>query len=1029
MTAIQTKRICEGYEPIPGYVLEELLGRGGFGEVWRASAPGGIKKAVKFVFGAQDQKGALRELRSLERIKGVKHPFLLTLERFEAVENQLVIVTELADCSLEDEFKRRLKHGSCGITRDVLISYLHDAADALDYLHEQYQLQHLDIKPGNLLLVGGHVKVADFGLLKDLREVDCSAVDGLTPVYAPPEVFDGRPTMNSDQYSLAVMYQELLTGSRPFGGRTIAQLATQHVHSAPNLEPLPPSDRPIIARALEKNPDRRFDSCKEFVEALRARRGRASAVASFGHELSADDTESDSALTGRVPAVEDLPQLSNNEAAAGSGSGTNVLVVAIGGTGAQCIQELRRRSTEAGGETLDLHSVLIDTDRETIDSLNAVESPQSDSCCTVIHTPLRTAHEYRHRDTERLKTISRRWIYNVPRSGATEGMRPLGRLALVDHGRMVIERLDGAIEALAAAEGDGSPMVYVVGSLTGGTSSGMYLDVVHLLRHLMDQAGMEGVQILSLLSTASHKSDPARPLATLVTQAALKEMCHFLQAGNGYPGDAGANWPSVPAARTPLKNVYLISDAPADSAALPGIETISSYIWTDITGASELLAAARRLQTSEGTAIVPPSVRSVGVVPLSNEPRLQQSLLASAVVRNLLKSWLGVPTQERQNATPLADRVMRRIGLAPDAIIQATSHYLSQEQRVRPVLQAIARLPRHQQRDRVAVSAALAPVVESLIQESDLRSSVTGVVNHLQREMFVGLHDRRADVSSLVECLNTVHEKTIAAIGQLRRFDIAPPTSGEDAYRIFGDIAARLIAARQLELICGGLIWLKGRLARFAETLSQAIALVTKSQAGQEHHCRELLGRVRSEFESAVLRLHKASVDHFVVRFLTRQPSAADGSAMVHELTQSATPLLDQMVDLQASLGNDNLSERSTASADSKTEPEPQAASNDHPLSIEEALVAVKPSLLACGGLQRLLLVVGTEMERNQLEPAIRRINQGSLTVAMVPGATPKLIHEAQQIGLTDILSRLAILNGGNAQLTSRLASRTDIAW
>src|SRR6056297_1211811 len=145
MSTIGTaKKITAGYEPVPGYVLEELIGHGGFGEVWRCTAPGGMKKAVKFVFGAHDQDRASRELKSLERVKGIHHPFLLTLERFEIRDGQLIIITELAEGSLEDVYKRHRERGSCGIPRDLLVSHLHDTADGLDYLHQSYQLQHLD---------------------------------------------------------------------------------------------------------------------------------------------------------------------------------------------------------------------------------------------------------------------------------------------------------------------------------------------------------------------------------------------------------------------------------------------------------------------------------------------------------------------------------------------------------------------------------------------------------------------------------------------------------------------------------------------------------------------------------------------------------------------------------------------------------------------------------------------------------------------------------------------------------------------
>src|SRR5262249_14144087 len=91
-----------------------------------------------------------------------------------------------------------------------------------------------------------------------------------TPVYAAPETFDGILTRHCDQYSLAVVYQELLTGTRPFLGGSVQEIILQHLQTDPDLSPFPPSDRPAVARALAKRPEGRFPSCPAFVKARRA---------------------------------------------------------------------------------------------------------------------------------------------------------------------------------------------------------------------------------------------------------------------------------------------------------------------------------------------------------------------------------------------------------------------------------------------------------------------------------------------------------------------------------------------------------------------------------------------------------------------------------------------------------------------------------------------------------------------------------------------------------------------------------------
>lgn len=707
VTEKSSATIGPGYEPIPGYRVETLLGRGGFGEVWRCEAPGGIKKAIKFVYGTMDEERGARELRSLNRIKGVQHPFLLTLERFDLVDGRLIIITELANGSLEDEFARQQARGSCGIPRDRLVRCMSDAADALDFLHRQHGLLHLDIKPGNLLLLSGHVKVADFGLLKDLQAVECSIVGGLTPVYAPPELFDGRPSIHSDQYSLAVIFEELLTGVRPFSGRTIAQLATQHVHSAPNLTPLKPADRAVIARALEKNPDRRFPTCNEFIEALRNAGQRISGVTSAGIDdsciegeanVTAAETASGTSLAalpgllgGLSATVHDLPLLDYrpNRPAHGlaqhglvqHGLVQHALVVGIGGVGAECFKGLRRLASESqGGSPTEFHGLFIDTDTQSIRDIERMAMAADSQALKTLYIPLKRSQEYRDFKDDRLSSISRRWIFNVPRSGQTEGMRPLGRLAMVDHAKRVSSAISDAVEDYAASIGPCVGNVYVVGSIDGGTASGIAFDIMHLLRHELDRSGWEHATILPLLATAAFHPATRHMLAAHNAACALGEMRHLLHICNGYPGDQTIGWPSVSATRSPLADAYVVAADTNGQALQTPAETIADYIWLCSGVAGDVLTAARQSVTDPSCGDTDsPSLRSVAIVPLVQARPIEETIYGPMAVSQLLAQWLGEDADSVAATDSIYASLVDEERFTADSILDASLGYWSSD--------------------------------------------------------------------------------------------------------------------------------------------------------------------------------------------------------------------------------------------------------------------------------------------------------------------------------------------------------------
>jgi serine/threonine protein kinase len=604
--------------PLKGYRLIDRLGRGGFGEVWKVEAPGGLLKAMKFVFGDLDAAGdddasrpAEQELKALNRVKSIRHPYILSLERIDRIEGQLIIVMELADRNLWDRFRECRGLGYQGIPREELLRYMEETAEALDLMNKHYHIQHLDVKPQNLFLVFNHIKVADFGLAKSFEGNRGTVTGGVTPVYAAPETFEGYASLFTDQYSLAIVFQELLTGTRPFNGSNVKQLLMQHLNGVPDLTPLPESDRSAVARALNKKPDDRWPSCTEFVQTLK--RAVPAFEAAPPTELKSQPTlprpRSTLPATMMPPAqtaagptpVEDVkphtrksnipaapppratprtpipggsgalampklvtPRLVSPAARAASARATDsptltvvgpappartgpgilfpAIFVGIGQVGLAALRHIRRQAkTTFGTHPPHIRYLFIDTDPDTISA--ATDGPGALSTKELLLTRLnRPAHYLQREGLPSVETwLPPGSLYRLPRTpGPAGGVRAFGRLALIDHAKVVAQRFrqelepfltDDLIQQSADQTGLGfrtnQPRIYLLAGLAGGTGSGMVADLAFLFKHELRRSGYAQPDVVGVLFAPPADATVPKGPALANTYAALSEVYHY----------------------------------------------------------------------------------------------------------------------------------------------------------------------------------------------------------------------------------------------------------------------------------------------------------------------------------------------------------------------------------------------------------------------------------------------------------------------------------------------------------------------
>ncbi len=261
-----------GMEPVPGYRLEQFLGRGGWGEVWKAQRPSGEPAALKFLH-CHCPTSAAQEIRALQAIRQLKHPNIIRTEQIWSIPGAIVVAMELADGNLLEMLNRYADEGQPFPPENVCF-FLSQAASALDFLNtRQHQLngqrvavRHCDVKPTNLLIKGDTIKLADFSLAVQTTNTLWYHRRAGTHNYAAPEVFQGQLSDRTDQYALAVTYCQL-RGGLPFP-EPPQPTPKSYRRPAPDLSFCTQSERPILARALAPVPQDRWRSCREMVERL-----------------------------------------------------------------------------------------------------------------------------------------------------------------------------------------------------------------------------------------------------------------------------------------------------------------------------------------------------------------------------------------------------------------------------------------------------------------------------------------------------------------------------------------------------------------------------------------------------------------------------------------------------------------------------------------------------------------------------------------------------------------------------------------
>jgi serine/threonine protein kinase len=268
------------------YRIQQLLGTGGMGAVYLAEDPTTFRQvALKTILPHQDPIKAQRALRLFKReaktIAKLNHPHILPLFDFGEESVDGMTLTYMVMPFYQDGSLKEWLRTSPPLSPQAVALLLRPIGEALQHAHDK-RIIHRDIKPDNFLLRSRQeatvpdLLLADFGIAAMMDGTTSTGQPPGSPPYMAPEQWEGHPVPATDQYALAIMVYEMLTGLFPFQGDPV-QVCYQHCNKKPQrpstLNPGISQDiDAVILKALEKKPEDRYPSvlafCKAFQDAL-----------------------------------------------------------------------------------------------------------------------------------------------------------------------------------------------------------------------------------------------------------------------------------------------------------------------------------------------------------------------------------------------------------------------------------------------------------------------------------------------------------------------------------------------------------------------------------------------------------------------------------------------------------------------------------------------------------------------------------------------------------------------------------------